>query len=63
VFHLWTHPFNIANDPPYLLGVLGTILQEAARERDAGRLRIETMDAIATRMAGRAEVSGRAGVA
>lgn len=52
VFHLWTHPFNIASDPGYLLAVLEAILTEAARERDRGRLHIATMGAIAARMAG-----------
>ena len=51
VFHLWTHPFNIASDAPTLLGVLEEILQHAVRLRDAGRLRIETMDGVALRAA------------
>jgi peptidoglycan/xylan/chitin deacetylase (PgdA/CDA1 family) len=51
VFHLWTHPFNLANDPPYLLGVLDTILRDAVRARDRGRLTIESMGAIADRLA------------
>ena len=50
VFHLWTHPFNIASDRDVLLATLEAIVRDAARLRDAGRLRIETMGEIADRM-------------
>lgn len=50
IFHLWTHPFNLANDPPYLLGVLEDILRSACAARDAGRLDIETMGGLADRI-------------
>lgn len=52
VFHLWTHPFNVASDPRYLLGALDDILKSAVAERDRGRLTIEPMSAIAERCAG-----------
>jgi hypothetical protein len=51
VFHLWTHPFNIASDPSYLLASLEDVLVEAVRRRDAGVLIIETMASIAERAA------------
>ena len=51
VFHLWTHPFNLASDPTYLVGWLEEVIQEAVRRRDEGALVIETMAAIAERSA------------
>lgn len=53
VFHLWTHPFNIASDRGWLLDVLDSILRRAVRMRDEGRIVIEPMGDIADRMAGR----------
>jgi peptidoglycan/xylan/chitin deacetylase (PgdA/CDA1 family) len=50
VFHLWTHPFNIASDPEFLLASLETVLREAAAARDRGELAIETMGATAERL-------------
>lgn len=50
VFHLWTHPFNLATDRPFMLGVLDAILREAAEARERGDIVIETMGAIAERM-------------
>jgi hypothetical protein len=50
VFHLWTHPFNLASDRPYLLDVLEQILREATGWRERGDLAIEPMAAIADRM-------------
>jgi hypothetical protein len=47
VFHLWTHPFNIASDRPYLLAVLEDILREAVRLRDQGTLTIDSMGTVA----------------
>ena len=49
-FHLWTHPFNLANDAPYMLNVLETILQDAVRARDQGRISIDSIGAVATYM-------------
>jgi hypothetical protein len=43
VFHLWFHPINFAVRCDAMLRVLEAILAEAARLRDAGRLRIRTM--------------------
>ena len=60
VFHLWTHPFNLASDPEGLLGVVDRILRDAAAMRERGELVIETMSTIAARMA---ERSGTAGAA
>ena len=51
VFHLWTHPFNLASDHEGMLATLDAILRDAVRLRDAGRLRIESMGQIADRMA------------
>jgi hypothetical protein len=51
VFHLWTHPFNLANDPRYLLGILDEIFTSAAAMRDRGELVIETMGGAAERLA------------
>jgi hypothetical protein len=49
VFHLWTHPFNLASDAPFMLGVLERILERAAALRQQGLLRIEPMAVIASR--------------
>ena len=51
VFHLWTHPFNLASDQPFMLGVLEAILREATEMRDRGELVIEPMAAVADRLA------------
>lgn len=48
VFHLWFHPFNLANDRQKMLGALRNILTEAARLRDAGALDVQTMGSLAT---------------
>lgn len=50
VFHLWTHPFNIANDPAYLLTTLERILRDATAARDLGEIAIESMAATAARL-------------
>jgi len=47
VFHLWFHPINFAVRRNDLLGALERILQEAARLREAGRLRVLTMGDLA----------------
>jgi hypothetical protein len=49
VFHLWTHPFNIASDAAFMLEALERILREAAVMRDRGALAVEPMRAIAAR--------------
>jgi peptidoglycan/xylan/chitin deacetylase (PgdA/CDA1 family) len=61
VFHLWTHPFNLASAPEMLLGVLEEIVAEAARMRERGEIAIATMAAVADRAAaaGVAERSAR----
>ena len=50
VYHLWTHPFNLANDPRFMLASLAAILREAVRRRDLGSIAIDPMGAIADRM-------------
>lgn len=50
IFHLWTHPFNIASDPEKLLPAFVRILAFAAAERDAGRLDILTMEETTQRL-------------
>jgi hypothetical protein len=47
VFHLWTHPFNLAADRTFMLATLEGILQHARAIRDRGGIRIETMAEIA----------------
>ena len=49
-FHLWTHPFNLASDPQYMIAVLDAILREAVEHRDRGDLVIEPMGTIAQRL-------------
>jgi len=51
VFHLWTHPFNLASDREHLLGWLDDTVREAARLRAEGLLQIDTMAGIAKRCA------------
>ena len=58
VFHLWTHPWNLADEPEFHLTLLRDILEDVARDRDAGRLRVETMGEMADRLS---EGSGAAG--
>jgi hypothetical protein len=53
VFHLWTHPFNIASDPRALLGFLEDVIDAAVRARDRGEIVIETMTQAADRAAAR----------
>ena len=50
LFHLWTHPWNLADDPGFHLAVLADILQDVARQRDAGTLRVATMGDTARRL-------------
>jgi peptidoglycan/xylan/chitin deacetylase (PgdA/CDA1 family) len=50
VFHLWTHPFNLASDPTHLLTILEAILRDATAARDLGSIAIESMAATAGRL-------------
>ncbi len=50
VYHLWTHPFNLAHERPFMLQVLEDVLVEAVRARDRGDLVIDTMGGIADRL-------------
>ena len=52
LFHLWFHPYNLTAAPERALRGLGAICQEAARLRDAGRLDVLTMGALAARLDG-----------
>lgn len=52
VFHLWTHPFNVASDAAFMLDALEHILRDAARLRDRGELVVESMRTIAERSGG-----------
>jgi len=47
VFHLWTHPFNLASDQANLLHGLEIIFQEVARLRDQNKIRVITMAQVA----------------
>ncbi len=49
VFHLWTHPFNLASDPEHMVATLESIVREAVRRRDRGTLVIEPMGVVAER--------------
>jgi peptidoglycan/xylan/chitin deacetylase (PgdA/CDA1 family) len=53
VFHLWTHPWNMADDPTFHLNLLHDILEDVARAREAGQLRVETMGQLADRLSRR----------
>ena len=50
MFHLWFHPYNVTAAPERALRGLGAICQEVARLRDAGRLDVLTMGALADRL-------------
>jgi peptidoglycan/xylan/chitin deacetylase (PgdA/CDA1 family) len=50
-FHLWTHPFNLAGDPRYMLETLDRTLHLVVQARDRGELATATMAEIATRAA------------
>lgn len=49
VFHLYTHPINLASAPGPMLAAFDAVLGHAARLRDAGRLDILAMDELADR--------------
>lgn len=46
IFHLWFHPFNFCVDRPGMIQALRSVLGEARRLRDQGRLQILTMGAL-----------------
>jgi hypothetical protein len=46
VFHLWTHPTNLADETEAMLGGLRAILAEASELRARGRLEVRTMGAL-----------------
>jgi hypothetical protein len=46
IFHLWTHPFNLASDPKELLHGLETIFKEVAQMREKGQIEVRTMKQI-----------------
>lgn len=47
LFHLWFHPYNVTADQARALAALDRVCAEAARLRDAGRLDVLTMGALA----------------
>ena len=47
VFHLWTHPFNLAGAPHLMVRALERVLRDAAALRDRGELAVETMATVA----------------
>ncbi len=47
ICHFWTHPINLASDPAAMLAGMDAVLAHAARLRDAGRIDILPMAAIA----------------
>ncbi len=49
IFHLYTHPINLADRPEACLSAFQEIFEHAARLRDAGRLDILSMDEVADR--------------
>ncbi len=50
VFHLWTHPFNLASDPRFMIAALDAIVREAVDRRDRGTIVIEPMGTVAERL-------------
>jgi peptidoglycan/xylan/chitin deacetylase (PgdA/CDA1 family) len=50
VFHLWTHPFNIASDPDFLLATIEAVVSDARAARDRGEIAIESMAVTAARL-------------
>jgi hypothetical protein len=60
IFHLWTHPFNLGVGTDDLLRGLDTILAEARRLADAGKIEITSMGALAEKLESqRTEVRGQ----
>jgi peptidoglycan/xylan/chitin deacetylase (PgdA/CDA1 family) len=59
VFHLWWHPFNLADDPDHHLDMLAKVLDHAETLREAGDLEVMTMrDVAAAYREGRWQRSG-----
>ncbi len=56
IFHLWTHPFNIASDPENLLGGLERVFQEYKRLHDSGLILSKTMTEVAEQVTKPADV-------
>jgi hypothetical protein len=54
-FHLWTHTWNLADDPAFHLSLMREILDGVARDRDAGHHRVETMGAMAARLSAQSD--------
>ncbi len=54
IFHLWTHPINLANDPDTLISAFGEVFQHAQRLVQAGDLEVQTMGQLADRAARKA---------
>jgi hypothetical protein len=50
LFHLWFHPYNVTAAPARARRALEAICKEAARLREAGRLDVLTMGALADRL-------------
>lgn len=48
IYHLWLHPFNLAREPDAMLEALDDVFEQVAELRDAGRLDVATMAAVAT---------------
>lgn len=59
IFHLWTHPFNIASDPENLLSGLERVFREYKRLHDSGLIQSRTMTQIAEQVK-RPDVAERA---
>ncbi len=49
IFHLWTHPTNLADSVAPMFSGLRAILERAARLRDQGRLRVMPMQDVVAR--------------
>jgi peptidoglycan/xylan/chitin deacetylase (PgdA/CDA1 family) len=49
-FHLASHPHNLASHPRVMLAAFGAVLDHAARLRDAGRIEVLSMGAVADRL-------------
>jgi peptidoglycan/xylan/chitin deacetylase (PgdA/CDA1 family) len=46
VFHLWTHPFNLAGDRRFMLSTLDAILRDVSDARSRGLVAVRTMAGI-----------------
>ena len=49
-FHLYSHPINLASDPAAMLQGVQSVLDHAARLRDAGRIEVLSMGDMAERV-------------